>query len=348
VKLTLDSLGEAFRSYYDRLIAFLAIVALLVSLILLIMQLGGIKADERRFQDWEQGLTPAYAHATNVTLDVFDQAHNSLTNPFQITAWAKNLSIPELRISCLSCARPVPYNATECPFCKAPVVPGDKNPDKDEDGMDDEWEEKYGLNPLDPGDAKSDLDKDGFSNLEEFRFNPQTKPNDLKDSPPWIAKLAFSKVEAKSFHLKFMAVNKMTSGNIFQINSTKSGKTSWYNMGDTVEGFTIMDYKPIFVQEASTATGSKEVDRSTLTLESKATKRQILLVKGSADPISEFEVTFVFAIDGSTFTVKHGSDFTLRGSVFTVKEIDNNKNLVLIREQNTGKETWISRQEETP
>lgn len=40
--------------------------------------------------------------------------------------------------------------------------------DTDNDGMPDEWEKKYGLNPKDAGDAAQDLDKDGYTNIEEF------------------------------------------------------------------------------------------------------------------------------------------------------------------------------------
>jgi hypothetical protein len=36
--------------------------------------------------------------------------------------------------------------------------------DNDGDGMDDAWEERYGLNPNNPGDADEDLDGDGFLN----------------------------------------------------------------------------------------------------------------------------------------------------------------------------------------
>ena len=40
--------------------------------------------------------------------------------------------------------------------------------DSDLDGMPDDWEKKYGLNPKQAGDAAQDLDKDGYTNIEEF------------------------------------------------------------------------------------------------------------------------------------------------------------------------------------
>jgi pectate lyase len=40
--------------------------------------------------------------------------------------------------------------------------------DSDGDGMPDEWERRYGLNPSDPSDGKRDKDNDGYTNVEEY------------------------------------------------------------------------------------------------------------------------------------------------------------------------------------
>jgi CARDB len=41
--------------------------------------------------------------------------------------------------------------------------------DTDTDGMPDDWEERYGLNPYDPTDATQDPDQDGITNIEEYQ-----------------------------------------------------------------------------------------------------------------------------------------------------------------------------------
>ncbi|MSU34805.1 MAG: hypothetical protein EXS36_06780 [Pedosphaera sp.] len=53
------------------------------------------------------------------------------------------------------------------------------DPDSDNDGLPDRWEDLYGLNKFDPTDAALDNDVDGLSNKEEFYYgtsplNPDT------------------------------------------------------------------------------------------------------------------------------------------------------------------------------
>ncbi|MDR1610457.1 MAG: polysaccharide lyase [Candidatus Symbiothrix sp.] len=61
--------------------------------------------------------------------------------------------------------------------------------DGDSDGMPDDWEKKYGLNPDDPSDAVKDLNGDGYTNIEKYingidpvRKTDWTKPENNKDT----------------------------------------------------------------------------------------------------------------------------------------------------------------------
>ncbi len=49
--------------------------------------------------------------------------------------------------------------------------------DSDSDGMPDDWEKRYGLNPFDPSDANGDLNGDGYTNIEKYinGINPKKK-----------------------------------------------------------------------------------------------------------------------------------------------------------------------------
>ena len=52
-----------------------------------------------------------------------------------------------------------------------PEYKGEPYKDSDHDGMPDEWESKYGLNPNDPSDASKDSTGDGYTNIEKFLYD---------------------------------------------------------------------------------------------------------------------------------------------------------------------------------
>ena len=68
-----------------------------------------------------------------------------------------------------------------------PEYKGQPYKDTDGDGMPDEWELKYGLNPNDPSDAAGDLNGYGYSNIEKFIYGldpkgPKVNWADLKNN----------------------------------------------------------------------------------------------------------------------------------------------------------------------
>ncbi|WP_116811976.1 Ig-like domain-containing protein [Steroidobacter cummioxidans] len=82
---------------------------------------------------------------------------------------------------------PIPGSALSLAGQKAIVIGGVAVNDQDGDGMSDEFEQRYGLDPHDPSDAATDLDGDGVSNLDEFLQGSDPTRDDqapLISSPP--------------------------------------------------------------------------------------------------------------------------------------------------------------------
>ena len=69
-----------------------------------------------------------------------------------------------------------PDNPEESVDTDMDMIGNNADEDDDGDGLPDEYELSFGLDPLDPEDAEGDLDDDGFSNLQEF--NDGTDPSD--------------------------------------------------------------------------------------------------------------------------------------------------------------------------
>ena len=67
--------------------------------------------------------------------------------------------------------------------------------DSDADGMPDNWEMQYSLNPTNSADNLTDLDNDGFSNLEEYLGIDKIPGNDDSTNP--IDKSSHPPIETK-------------------------------------------------------------------------------------------------------------------------------------------------------
>lgn len=80
--------------------------------------------------------------------------------------------------------------------------------DSDSDGMSDEYELFYGLNPRDPRDARQDNDKDTLKNIEEAArmtdpFAPDTDRDGWNDGPPELDQAPISRAFIKWGDPKF-------------------------------------------------------------------------------------------------------------------------------------------------
>lgn len=318
------------KTYYDKLLALLVLALLLASVVFLAFHSSILKRDQERFQRDQAALSPKYPHAHPPDKAIFEEGYQRRLNPVQLQAWTNRMTTPELRVSCVHCDRPIPYMAMVCPYCqsKQPEIK-ELSPDRDDDGIPNEWESAYGLNPLDPGDVNLDLDNDGFLNIEEYRSG--TKPNDPQSRPPLTAKLYVVDARPLPFALVFKAVSKVGSKEIYQLNLREGGKTLFRSIGEDAEGFKLISY------EKGMDLNNKE--KQILVL--KRGEKMIRLIKGEKQPWNEYEYTMHFDMEDRRFPVRAGTEFILKDMKYRVKEIDSVSKRILIIDVLNSREVWV-------
>lgn len=331
----METIRNWFKAFYDKVLAVAILLILLASLIFLSMDAREKKEEDRRFVEEQERLKPVHPDAAPPNLVMFDQALSNRQAPFQFSIWSNRLLAPELRVYCIKCERPVPYDAPVCPFpsCRAEQPPPENKEDWDKDEMTNGWEIVYRLNPRDPSDAKGDADNDGFSNLEEFRFG--TDPTVATNHPPPEAKLRVKAIIPMPFALVFKGVSKMPNGGlVFQLNLREHERTYYKKMNEEAEGFKIVAYTPDFKDP--------KTNRLVPMLTVRRGDKTIELLRDQKQPWNEFQAKLHFDVENRDFDVKKDDVFTLmRGSKYRVKVIDSTRASVLIEDVSTGKETEI-------
>ncbi|MBU1693657.1 MAG: thrombospondin type 3 repeat-containing protein, partial [Verrucomicrobia bacterium] len=309
---------------YDKVAVVVMLLVLLGSALILIFQIGSVRRQLTQGQ-WDQAPS-APRLAKPVDLGTYKASLENLARPFQMPQRTHRLMISEVRVSCVRCQKPIPFNAAVCPFCNAEqpvVIPIDKL-DTDADGIPDFWESKYGLNPSDRGDAQGDLDGDGFSNVEEF--NAETDPTNAKDFPDLAAKLRLRRVITEPFFLRFQAVNEISAGVFqYQLNLRTLERTYFAKIGEDVQGFTVVEYLPNAEKGPTVVLQQGE--------------KKISLVKGQAVREEELTAQMVFLLDRTTMRARKGDIITLKGQEYKV--VDIKRSSVLIRDVKTDKETVV-------
>ena len=308
---------------YEKLILFVVLVLLMGSALFLVLQIGhGQKIlEEARWEQPEGSMKSVQP----LDLQAYETIRATLTQPFQSTQTASRLMVSELRVGCISCGKPIAYNAAKCPFCGTaqPAIVSIDSIDSDGDGMPDVFEKAAGLNPANFEDAAMDSDSDGFTNLEEFLAG--TKLDEATSSPPPTAKLRLIRVVSNPFKLRFQGVQKLADGNRYQLNMRSLERTFFARLGDQIEGFEVVEYLP------------DSPDGPTLVLRQGSTS--IRLVKGLVINQHELVADLVLLIDKSRLREKVGDVFKVKGVDYKV--IDISRNRVLIRNVTTGKDSSV-------
>jgi len=322
-------MGAWLKKNYDRIIAAVVLLVLLVSLVTLAIQAKIQKTEQKNFDMQLSVLKPKFGKVTPADKGVFQKAMTSLVSPLQNEIWALSLLTPELRVRCVNCDRPIPYSATNCTFtqCGAlqPEIPNID--DKNKNGIPDQWEEKYGLMSFDPEVINQDPDNDGFTSKEEFEW--KTDPKDPNSHPPYLAKVRVADIKPIPFRMIFKGVSKSNGIQIFQINLRAGGRTYWKKMGEDAEGFTLKEYD------------EHAAEGATLTLVHNG--KNIPLIKGRTVPRDDYEIKLKSLIDESVVTVRPDVDFELKGARYRVKKVDIQLMSVLINDPLRNVDVWVER-----
>jgi hypothetical protein len=328
--MNLKDTGTFLRAQYDKLLAAAVYALLLAGLIFLGLRLGKVRTLQREFNADLDRLSPEHGRAARTDDAPFEDALGRLKQPFQVGDWTNAMFVPETRVYCIDCRRPIPYTAASCPFCKAPQPPPEEMyADKDGDGMLDEWESAHALNPHDPRDAGMDSDGDQFTNLEEFRA--KTDPRDAQSSPPITVKLHVVRIETVPFRLLFKSVSKLPDGSfMFALNTRDTGRTYFAKLGDVIEDFKLVRYEPLSTTVQRNAMGgvAQTVDVSILTLQ--RGKKLISLQRGKEHPWQEYTVHLLFEPENREFQVKSDGTFPLLDKTYKLISVDTAKEAVVI------------------
>lgn len=318
---------EWFREHYEKVLLLLALIALLFSSAWLVKD---IQADKERAAfslsriGWRG--SPVAIRDTVPFDTVLADARAAASAPLTITPCSL---VSELRVSCVKCGRPIPYNAEECPFCEAeqPPIIDIRTLDTDGDGIPDKVELALGLDPQNPADASEDLDGDGFTNLEEVREG--TDPRDPDSMPDPVVKLRIARIRPVPFVLRYVGTQRMPDGSLrFLLNLQSLERSYFAKLGDVVLGYKVEEHNPEGNQG------------ETLTMVRQSDKRPVVLVKGRPVTEQELAILFVSLLDRRSLPVQRLNDvFDFRGVEYKV--VDIHRDSVVIQNVKTGEDVTI-------
>ena len=224
-----------------------------------------------------------------------------------------------------------------CPYCGAKQEEEKKAVlDADGDGLPDEWEKRYGLNPNDPADANADLDGDEFTNLEEYAA--KTDPKDPKDHPDYLDSLKIElPLKETSMPFVFRKANKIPSGwrceffdPVRKDDYGRKGATLTAVIGEEIAdtGFVLKGFVAKTAKQAIKGGEGlmKTIDASEVTVARKTDGKEVKLVAQQGKSVKlapvDVQATLVYErASAKRFEVVPGTEITLSGTKYKVTEI---------------------------
>lgn len=342
-----------FLRQYDKLLAVIVLIGLVISLFYLTNAGVARKSEEDKYINQLAQLEPSGKPLQAIGMEEYDSAVSLAKNPPLVTLpqlGSAGFVTPERRVTCIEvgCQKPIPYDATVCPFCgTAQPVPKDKDPelDSDGDGISDKLELELGLNPNDPADAAADADGDGFSNLEEVLAG--TDIHDPKSHPLLMVLLRVKSIQSLKIPFIFSGLNQMPDGMQMVFNTAAPRKTFWVKDGEQIgdTGWMALSSEQKFEErENPNMPGIKQkVEVSTVVVKRKADNKEVTMIINEGRKDTDVEATLVLRSDQSEYAAIEGGKFKVREETYRVVSIDKDKSSVIVEDESTGKQKVITK-----
>ncbi|MDD2597881.1 MAG: thrombospondin type 3 repeat-containing protein [Kiritimatiellae bacterium] len=342
-----------FLRQYDKLMAVIVLIGLVISLSYLTNAGVARKSLEIDYIKQLERLQPSGKPLQAIAMAEYDSAVSLAKNPPLVTlppAGGAGFVTPERRVTCVEagCLKPIPYEATNCPFCgTAQPVPKDKDPelDSDGDGISDRLELELGLNPNDPSDAAADADGDGFTNLEEILAG--TDIHDPKSHPPLMNLLRVKSVQSLKIPFIFSGLNTMPDGMQMVFNTVAPRKTYWVKDGEQIgdSGWRAIKAEQKFAErENPNMPGIKQkVEVSTVVVKRESDNKEVTMKINEGRKDTDVEATLVLRPDQSEYAAVEGGSFKVREEIYRVISIDKEASSVVVEYESTGKQKVITK-----
>jgi len=335
--------GNFLTAHYDWLVLGVGIAALVAAGAFYAMAIGEDPEEAaNRAAQAVQRRKPDSCGVAKADLSAFETATRLTRSPAllsEVSEKQESFLASEKRVKC-KCGQVLLGDVKAMPKCPSCGAAQETEKvvvlDADGDGMPDEWEKKYGLNPADPVDASLDKDGDDFTNLEEFQA--KTDPTDAKDHPEYLDSLKVQLPLKETFlPFVFRKATPVPGGWRCEFfdpkkRDAKRGSTGLFTakigekLADT--GYVVKNYEKKSAKEAIKGGKgmTKSIDVSEATLERARDGKLVKLVAQTGKTVKfdavDVQATLVYERNGvKSFEVVPGSEIEISRVKFRVVSV---------------------------
>lgn len=184
---------EFLKKHGEKILLLLLIAGLALSVVMGLAQVGSLQNPDTL------GLVAPPGGAT-MEVGELDATLARLTGTPPTVEVGMNTFTPEIRVTCINqgCKSLIHPDAEICPYCGEKQTVGPR--DSDGDGITDDQESEWGMDPFDSKDALSDIDGDGFPTLYEHDHGYD--PTDPDSMPDLVEFVRLKNVEQSSIEFE--------------------------------------------------------------------------------------------------------------------------------------------------